>query len=75
MKIIVTGNAIKILLNNDFISWKADLYNLQGIMVISKLVESDIFEFDISSLSPGIYIIVLSNGENRKVAKVYINTD
>jgi hypothetical protein len=70
LKIIVTSYEIKILLNDDYISWKAGLYNLQGGLVISKLVESDILVFDISSLPSGIYFAVLSKGENRRVAKV-----
>jgi hypothetical protein len=70
LDIIITGSEIKIMLNNDFISWKADLYNIQGLLVSSKPVKSDICEFDISSLSSGIYIVVLSKGENKRVAKV-----
>ena len=66
---------IKLLLNDEFISWNADLYNSQGILVLSKHVERDILEFDISSLSSGIYIVVLSKGDNRRVAKVSINMD
>lgn len=70
IKIIVTSNEIKILLSDDFISWKAGLYNFQGRLVADKLVESDILVFDNLSLSSGIYIIVLSNGEHRYVEKV-----
>lgn len=68
--IIVTRNEIKILLNNNYFSWKAGLYNWQGGLVQSKLVNSDIIIFDISSLPSGLYLIVLSKGENIRVAKV-----
>ena len=71
--IIVTGDLIKVLLNYDYISWKADLYNLQGMLVLSKLVDSDILEFNVPSLSQGIYFIVLSKGEKRRVEKVSVN--
>lgn len=70
LKIIVTSYEMKILLSNDFISWKADLYNLQGGVVYSKLVEDDNLVFNTSSLATGIYIIVLSSGEKKRLAKV-----
>lgn len=68
--IIVTRNEIEIQLNNNFISWKAGLYNFQGGLVLSKLVDSDIFVFDISLLPSGLYIVVLSKGVNLRVTKV-----
>ena len=70
LKIIMTRYELKILLNDDYISWKAGIYNLQGNLVLSKLVESEVLTFDISSLSSGIYIIVLSDGENKRSVKV-----
>ena len=69
-KIIVTGNEIKILFKDDLISWKADLYNFKGELILSKLVESDILVFDISSHSSGIYFVVLSKGEKKRVEKI-----
>ena len=69
-KIIMNSFELKMLLKDDFISWKADLYNFNGYLIVSKLVESDILVFDISSLSPGIYMVVLSKGEKKRVAKV-----
>jgi|WetSurMetagenome_2_1015567.scaffolds.fasta_scaffold03649_2 uncharacterized protein YjdB len=70
LSMTVTRDEIKVLLNDDYVSWKAGLYNMQGCLVLSKLVESDIFVFDISALPSGIYILVLSKGDNIKVAKV-----
>ena len=70
LKIIVTRYEMKILLNDDFISWKASLYNLKGRLVLSKFVESDVLVFDISSLSSGIYIIVFSKGDKKLTVKV-----
>jgi uncharacterized protein YjdB len=69
-KIIVTGHEIRILLNNDFISWKASLYNSQGRLISSKLVKSDVLVFDFSSFYSGIYIVVLSNRNHRQIIKV-----
>ena len=69
LKIIINTDELKILLDDNFISWKAGLYNLQGSLILSKLVESDAIIFDVSSLHSGIYIVVLSKGENTRVAK------
>jgi uncharacterized protein YjdB len=66
----VTRDEIKINLNNNFISWRAGLYNIQGGLVISKIVNSDVLVFDISSLHSGLYIVVLSKGENIRMAKI-----
>jgi hypothetical protein len=68
-KIIVTRLELKILLNNDFNSWESRLYNLNGILVSSIFVDSNVLVFDISKLAPGIYLIVLSKGGNLKVAE------
>jgi hypothetical protein len=46
------------------------LYNTQGALVLSNIVKSDVFVFDISALSSGVYIVVLSKGENIRIAKV-----
>ena len=70
IKITVTSEEMKIMLNEDCTSWKAGLYNFQGVLLLSKLVESGVLIFDISSLPSGMYIVVLSKGENKRVAKV-----
>ena len=70
LQIIVTCNEIKINLTDEFISWKAGLYNFEGSLVSSKILESNVTIFDISSDHSGIYFVVLSKGENRRVAKV-----
>jgi hypothetical protein len=68
--VIVTKNEIKIPLNSNYLSWKAALYNYYGALVLSEVVGSDVFVFDVTSLPTGIYLIVLSKGENIRVAKV-----
>ncbi len=73
LNVILSGNIIRIDLSDEFISWKADLYNIKGISLLSKHVEDNTLEFDVSSLSPGIYMVVLSKGQNRRVAKVFLN--
>jgi uncharacterized protein YjdB len=68
--VFVTRNEIRIPLNSGYISWKAGLYNAQGALVLSDVVNSDLFVFDISALSSGVYIVVLSKDENIRIAKV-----
>jgi uncharacterized protein YjdB len=68
--VFVTKNEIRIPLNSGYISWKAGLYNSRGALVLSDIVKSDVFVFDISALSSGVYIVVLSKGENIRIAKV-----
>jgi hypothetical protein len=69
---IVTVNEIKLYLDDNYISWKAQLFNLQGSLVYSVPVDSDIIVFNSSSLSPGLYLIVLSNGDRIRIGKVVI---
>jgi len=67
---IVTSQKIEIQLVDSFISWNASLYNFHGNLISNRPVKTDILTFDISSLSSGIYFVVLSNGESRQVRKV-----
>jgi uncharacterized protein YjdB len=68
--VIVSKDEIRIPLNSSYISWKACLYNYQGALVLSKLISTDVFVFDVSSLPTGLYLIVLSKGENIRVGRV-----
>jgi hypothetical protein len=70
LKTIVTSNELKISPIDSFISWNASLLNFQGGFVLSKTINSDTFAFDISSLSSGIYFLVLSKGDKTKVIKL-----
>ena len=70
LKVIVKADEIRIPLDDDYISWKAGIYNIYGNLLISKVIENDNLVFDTSTLSPGIYIIVLSKAEYRVTAKV-----
>ena len=70
LKTIVNSTEIKVLLEDDYFSYKASLFSMNGALIASKLVESDILVFDASSLHSGMYIVVLSKGENRRVVKV-----
>lgn len=68
-RIIVTETQLVVLLNDNFLSWRAELYNQHGVLAASKYVLSDELIFDISDITPGIYILVISRGGNVKVAK------
>ena len=72
IKIIVAGYEMKILLNGNTARWNVGLYDLQGRLILSKLLESDIISFDVSMLPPGIYLVVVSKGESLKVSTVVI---
>jgi hypothetical protein len=54
------------------VSGKCDLYNLQGYIINSKRVDSNTCVFDISSLAPGLYLVVLSKSGILEVGKVII---
>jgi hypothetical protein len=68
-KIIVDIYELRIILNDDYTSWNARLIDLQGKTVSSKYVESDILIFDISTLTPGIYMIIFSKGDKILVSE------
>jgi hypothetical protein len=61
---------MKVQLKENSFSWKADLYNFQGCLMLSKLMDSDSVIFDVSSLPSGMYIVVLSRGDELKIAKI-----
>ncbi len=69
-KIIINSSELRILLNDNYNSWKASLYNLHGGMVINKFIDGDLLLFDIMSHPPGFYLVVLSRGDKIRVVKV-----
>ena len=69
-KLSVTGNEIRMWMNDNFSSWNAGLYDFYGKSLISKTVDSDIVIFDIQSFPQGIYFVVLSDGKERMVRKM-----
>jgi hypothetical protein len=70
IKIFVTKNELVLRFNLDFISYKANLYNLQGGLISGKYVENDSLSFDISKIPSGTYILELSKGISKKVFKI-----
>jgi uncharacterized protein YjdB len=71
--VIVTPDEIKIIFYDDFISWIADLYNLQGNLIMRKNVAGNSVIFNTASLTAGIYIILLTKGELLIVEKVMVS--
>jgi len=69
-KKIVTHDKIELQLDEHNSKWSAALYDFQGMEIIKKAIESDLLTFDISTLSSGIYFIVLSKGREKLVEKV-----
>lgn len=70
MQLITTLNELKILFNDDFISYRADLFTANGVLVSTKFVESNSIKFDLTNLLSGIYLVKLSKGVDKKVVKV-----
>lgn len=69
-KIIVTHDKIELQLDEYHSKWSAGLYDFQGMEIIKKTIGNDLLTFDISTLSSGMYFIVLSNGTEKLVEKV-----
>ncbi len=69
-KKIVTHDKIELHLDEHYSKWSAGLYDFQGMEIIKKTIGSDLLTFNISTLSSGIYFIVLSNGREKLVEKV-----
>jgi uncharacterized protein YjdB len=67
--IVVTRDEMRIQLNSNYLSWNLSLHNLQGSLLFSKPVDSDLTVINISNLPSGIIIVSLSKGELLKVAK------
>jgi len=70
LSIVVTSDILEITLTDASISSKASLYNCKGELVDSKNVENETFFFEVSSFSPGLYLIVLEKREIIQVAKI-----
>jgi uncharacterized protein YjdB len=70
--IVVTTDEIRITFYADFVSWIADLYDFRGHLAQRKIVESNILIFSRRSVSAGLYLVVLSKGEQLYVEKVMI---
>ena len=70
--LIVDENELKVPLDESYAGCGLSLYNLQGYLINSRLVDSDLMVFDISNLHSGIYIVALSKAVILKVGKVII---
>jgi len=72
LTVIVTGNQMKIPLDGNFQGCRVSLYDMQGHLINIHEADSDLCEFDISSIQPGVYVVVLSGSVIRNTAKVII---
>ena len=70
ISVIASSDIFEVKVNDAYISSKASLFNCLGKLVSRKIVESDTFIFEVSSFSPGLYVIVLENTEIIQIAKV-----
>jgi uncharacterized protein YjdB len=69
MLLIVSGYELKLLLHANNVKWNVSIFNFQGGLVKSKVLESDSLSFDISSLPAGIYLVTASKGDIVKISK------
>ena len=69
---IIGKNEVIIPLTESYLDCILSLYDLQGHLVRSKRVDSNICSFDITTLPAGIYLIVLFKSVVLKVGKVII---
>jgi len=70
--VITTSDEIRIIFNENFVSWIADLYNLTGNLIMRKIVGGNSVIFDTTHMVSGIYIIVLSKGDLIIAEKVIV---
>jgi uncharacterized protein YjdB len=70
LKIVLTDSEMRIQFTDNSFSWKADLYNLQGRLMFSRFMDSENVVFNVSSLPSGMYLVVLSRGDELKIAKI-----
>jgi len=70
--VIVTGSLMKIPLDANYHGSMLSLYDLKGNLIRIHEADSNLCEFDISSIQPGIYIVVLSGSAIKNTAKVII---
>lgn len=70
IKAIVTVDEIRLELSDHFSGWDAVLYDLSGKPVYSYIIDGKVLVFNASPLPSGIYIIVVSKGNQRIVKKI-----
>jgi uncharacterized protein YjdB len=70
--VVVSTDEIRITFYEDFTSWAADLYDFRGHHVQRKIVDSNVVSFSRRSVSSGLYLVVLSKGEQLYVEKVMV---
>lgn len=73
LKVFVDHDIIRIEKAGEYSKGIVKLYNLNGILIANKDIESDVIEFDTSKLSSGMYIVALSKDANNAVEKVLLS--
>lgn len=70
IKMTINEQEMVMWLKDDFIEWRANLYDSYGRLIFNKPVDSSVLVFDVSSLASGLYIIELSHEKQRVIKKV-----
>jgi hypothetical protein len=63
---------LTILTSDSFLGCRIGLYDLKGSMFENLIVTGNVCTFDVSSLQPGIYLVVLTKTNKREVKKILI---
>ncbi len=70
--VVVTSSEIQITFFEDYLAGTIDLYNLQGIHLAIRKIDSDYIAFSTSAMPPGFYLITISRGVRLSVEKILI---
>ncbi len=68
----MTNDEIRIRIDDSFLFSTVNLYNLSGSLVATKKTDSNSCVLDISHLSTGVYVIVISNQKSSKTQRIVI---
>jgi uncharacterized protein YjdB len=72
MVAVILGNEIKVTFEEDYSTCRLGLFDYFGYQIKSTFVDGNSCTFEISSVRPGIYFMVLTNNKVLKVGKVII---
>jgi uncharacterized protein YjdB len=70
--VVVTSGEIRITFYDDFLTGFTDLYNLLGMHLMKRTIDSDFIVLNTAGISTGLYLLVISKGEFLSVEKVMI---
>jgi uncharacterized protein YjdB len=70
--VVVTSGEIQITFYEDFVGGAIDLYNLQGMLLAKRKIDTDYIAFSTAATPPGFYLVVISKGDLLWVEKIMV---